>query len=342
MSSTAPRTDPAAMAGDPAARPLIVRLRNWVGDVVLGVPALRLLAERGGYSLRLVGKPWSAALLEGEGWPVETLASHWRTRAAQLRRLRSDARRQDAGFDRRLNAVVFPFSFSSALDARLAGLRALGYAHEGRSPLLGRALPRGGARHELLGYWNLACALLGATDAEPPAAIALAVSPAARADAARRLAALGIGEGERYVVLCPFAGGTFNGMEKRWPAFEAFATAAAQRWKLPLLLCPGPGEVDLARQHYGAAQTLEAVPLGCYAALLERAALMVSNDTGPGHLAAAVGAPLLSVLGPTDVAQWGPWGPTARVLQESGGGWPEVDAVLRAGEAMLAEGRGLA
>ena len=53
-------------------RPLIVRLRNWVGDVTLGVPTLQRLADAG-YDLRLVGKGWAADLLAGHGWPVEAL-----------------------------------------------------------------------------------------------------------------------------------------------------------------------------------------------------------------------------------------------------------------------------
>ena len=44
-------------------RPLIVRLRNWVGDVILGVPALKLLASHG-YQLQLIGKGWAPALLQ--------------------------------------------------------------------------------------------------------------------------------------------------------------------------------------------------------------------------------------------------------------------------------------
>ena len=59
---------------------------------------------------------------------------------------------------------------------------------------------------------------------------------------------------------------------------------------------------------------------------------------GPGHLAAAVGTPLLSVLGPTDPAQWGPWGPSASVVQRRPG-WPGVREVLLAGERLLV-GRG--
>ena len=47
-------------------RPLIVRLRNWVGDVTLGLPTLQRLADEG-YALQLVGKGWARDLLAGHG-----------------------------------------------------------------------------------------------------------------------------------------------------------------------------------------------------------------------------------------------------------------------------------
>jgi heptosyltransferase-2 len=90
----------------------------------------------------------------------------------------------------------------------------------------------------------------------------------------------------------------------------------------------------LARERFGTACILEGVSLGEYAALLQRSSLMISNDTGPGHLAAAVGTLLLSVLGPTNPAQWRAWGPGAHIVQRPSG-WPTVDDVLEAGTALL-------
>jgi heptosyltransferase-2 len=74
-----------------------------------------------------------------------------------------------------------------------------------------------------------------------------------------------------------------------------------------------------------------------YAGLLKRARVVVANDTGPGHIAAAVGAPLLSVLGPTDAERYRPWGAHARLVQAEP--WPDDDAVQRAFESLLDEPR---
>src|SRR3990167_10125515 len=52
--------------------PLIVRLCNWVGEAVLSLPTLTLLAQQG-YELHLVGKRWAQSLFEGHGWQVHEI-----------------------------------------------------------------------------------------------------------------------------------------------------------------------------------------------------------------------------------------------------------------------------
>ncbi len=320
-------------------RPLIIRLRNWVGDMVLSVPLLARL-ENEGYALQLVGKRWAADLLAGHGWPVAPLASGLRARIGQMRAMAQAARAQDAGFGRRLNALSLPFSFSSALDMRLAGLRALGYAYEGRGALLARSIPRDMSGHELELYWRLGDALLGHAT-EPPQAIGLKTTPGQLAAARELRARHGIGSG--YIVICPFAGGTFEKLDKRWPAFEAFAAGPLRDLGRPIVIVPGPGEDGIAAGPFAQACSLPNVGLGTYAALLQEAALMISNDTGPGHIAAAVCTPTLSVLGPTNPAQWRAWGPNVEIvrgdLHAVDALWPTPQQVFDVAARMLGETR---
>jgi heptosyltransferase II len=316
--------------------PTLVRLRNWVGDVILGVPALRLLQAHG-HDLTLVGKPWARALLAGEAWPVHARAGKLVDRVAQLRQLRREARAVDPGFDRRENALVLPTSFSAALEMRLAGLNAVGYDHEARGLLLRRAVARDrDPRHELVGYWNLACRFLGIT-AAPPASIDLATAPADQAAADALLAQQGVDS--RFVVVCPFAGGLVDKQEKTWPLFPDF-TRELLRAGHTVLACPGPGEEGIITEGHPGVLMLPGVKMGVYGGLLRRSALVVSNDTGPGHLAAAVGAPLVSVLGPTQPGQWAPWGPNVQMVRRWPG-WPQLDEVLRAFEGRMAQAQGL-
>ena len=314
-------------------RPLIVRLRNWVGDVTLGLPTLQRLSDAG-YALQLIGKGWARDLLAGHGWPVHGLPTTLRERVAQLRDLRAQALELDPGFGTRLNAVAWPYSFSSALEMRLAGLRAIGHAHEGRGLLLARSVARPHEhpkRHELEVYWQLASALLGG-DAPLPIRIDLRPSAQHQAQAAALLTRYGIGDG--FVVICPFAGGTFSGQDKTWPGFSGFAAQELATLGHRVVICPGPGEEALAAAHFAGATLLPDVTLGTYAALLQAAALMISNDTGPGHMAAAVGTPLVSVLGPSDPAQWRAWGPGVQLVQGQRD-WPARGEVLAAVQRML-------
>jgi heptosyltransferase-2 len=309
-------------------RPLIVRLRNWVGDVILGVPALQLLASHG-YQLQLVGKGWAPALLAGQSWPVHVRPQTWRERVAQLRDLRRAAQALDRGFDARENALVLPTSFSGALEMRLAGLRAVGYAQEARGFLLARSEPITYGGHALISYWELACRLLRIEQPAPPSiGLRIAMPDIEQADTLLRQHGIEPG----FVVICPFAGGTFEKLDKTWPHFPAFARALRASGRR-VVACPGSGEEAMLREHFPGVISLESVKLGAYGALLQRAALLVSNDTGPGHLAAAVGGHVISVLGPTKPEQWAPWGPTVTIVQRPQPPdaivWPDVDDVMQ-------------
>jgi heptosyltransferase-2 len=312
-------------------RPLIVRLRNWVGDVILGLPALQLLRDHG-FALQLVGKGWAPALLAGEGWPVHVRPGKLAERVAQLRALKRAAMALDAQFDQRDNALVLPTSFSGALEMRLAGLRAVGYAQEARGWLLSRAPPITYGGHALVSYWELACRFLGLDIGKNPAPgrLDLATRPDDQAAADALLARQGIGAG--FIVICPFAGGQFEKQEKTWPAFPALTRALLARGHT-LVACPGPGEDDIVSGQHAGVHLLANVKLGPYGGLLRRASLVISNDTGPAHLAAAVGARVLSVLGPTKPEQWAPWGPNVHVVRRWPA-WPTVDEVLEQADVM--------
>ncbi|NRF67927.1 glycosyltransferase family 9 protein [Aquincola sp. S2] len=313
-------------------RPLIVRLRNWVGDVVLGVPALRQLQSHG-YELQLVGERWAAPLLAGEAWSVHARPKPLKERVAQLRRLHDDAVARDAGFDRRENGLVLPTSFSSALEMRLAGLKAVGYRQEARGLLLARSEPLRYGGHALTSYWELACRFLR-TSAAPPPAIDLATRPSDQQRADEVLARAQVRPG--FIVICPFAGGLFEDQQKTWPAFAQFSHALL-RCGHEVVACPGPGEDQIITTQFPGVKLLAGVDLAAYGGLLRRAALVVSNDTGPAHLAAAVGAPVLSVLGPTKPEQWAPWGPTVQIVRRWPE-WPAVDEVIERAQAQLAAG----
>jgi heptosyltransferase-2 len=301
-------------------RPIIVRLPNWVGDVVLALPALSHLWHSG-FTPLLVAKPWAQPLLAGYGWEVHPRALNWRARIAQLQGLRSRACLRDPDFCARLNTLLFTNSFSSALDARLARLQAVGYRQDGRGWLLaGSVAPPRDPVHESTRFWRLATLVAGSETPQPPH-VQLRLSPPAQQAADALLARHSI-TGD-FACVVPFAAGTMRGRSKAWPAFPQFA-----RWlrnEMPVVVVPGPGEADLARRLYPGIILLENIDLGVYAGILKRARLVVANDTGPGHIASSVDVPLISVLGPTDAARYRPRGSRVSVLQ--GSPWPTAEEV---------------
>jgi heptosyltransferase-2 len=134
---------------------------------------------------------------------------------------------------------------------------------------------------------------------------ALAVDAAAREALAKRLGEAGLAPTARTLVVTP---GASFGASKLWPPghFAVAADAIARRHGLAVVLAPGPGEEALTREIAGAMQEPALVlaepptSLAELVALLAGAALHLGNDTGPRHIAVALGTPTIVLIGPTD------------------------------------------
>lgn len=299
-----------------APHPLTVRLCNWIGDVVMALPALELL-EQHGFNLNLYGKGWARILLSGYDWHFTRRQDNaLRDRLKDLRAIRLQSLHLDPTFDRRINALSFPNSFSSALELRLSGHKVCGYSKDGRSLLLSKRLERLQDKHVLITFWHLACELTGRHEVPPPANIGFKLSQSAQ-DKALALLAQHQLDGKPFACVVPFATGMMYKFDKKWPYFKELTQSLSK--ELPIVICPGPGEEAEAEQFGQQATILPGVPLDVYAAILARTSLTLANDTGPGHLAAAVGTPLISILGPTDPEHWAPWGTNVTVVRE----WPQ-------------------
>ncbi len=110
---------------------------------------------------------------------------------------------------------------------------------------------------------------------------------------------------DRYAVLVP---GT-NWATKRWP-IEHFAGLVAplrDRFGLATVVAGTPGERPLASAIGGAVNLAGQTNLRQLVALLERASIVVANDSGPMHIAAALGRPLVTMFGPTNPIRTGPF-----------------------------------
>jgi heptosyltransferase-2 len=279
---------------------------NWIGDAVMSLPVLRALRRAApDEPLTVLAPRGPAAIYRAEG-----TAGDVRTVAGLLPDSFAVARR---GF---AEAWLLPNSFRSSLVPFLAGIPdRIGYATDGRASLLTRRIPRPPADdHQLRDYDPLLRSRGIEPDPGPPR---LAVPPEAtrRADAAL-LRSMGAADAP-LVALAPGAAFSWT---KRWPPdrFGRLARELRERSLAPAVAI-GPGEEELARAVSDAAGVpipvlgadLDPVEL---AAVLARARVAVTNDSGPMHLAAAVGTPVVALFGPTDPGRTGPTGSPSVVL----------------------------
>lgn len=296
---------------------LIVRLPNWIGDCLMALPALLALRDRG-LEPSCFGRAWAPPLLSATGLRVEPYPDGLLAGARALRAAPGE------------RALLLTHSLSSAVACRLAGLAPLGYARDGRSPLLARRLPWPRATHEARRYWRLADAALrwlGRDGLEPePPRVRLPLDPTARTAGAAALAA--VNAGAQPTVLCPVATGTVHGIDKHWPHFAELAAALRERGHAPVVVAP-PGRRDEIASRFPDCPLVADLALPTFAGLLAAAGRVVANDSGPMHLACAVGTPCVVPFGVTDPATTGAWSEHLMAVHR-GDGWPRVDTVLAA------------
>jgi ADP-heptose:LPS heptosyltransferase len=213
-----------------------------------------------------------------------------------------------------------------ALAAR-AGIRLrIGYAHAPGAPALTHGLAAEPREHAVRAGWRLACvtaAALGAgavlaDDCAPDSApLRWVIAGEERVVARRWLAERGLGDGRAFLIAHPGAGAAI----KQWGATQwarALSQIATAR-DLAIVLAGAPAErgqitmiaAALAGQQHPYVYISEN-GIGIYAALIASARLMLGVDSGPLHLAAAVGTPTVRLYGPSDPVVFGPWGPPER------------------------------
>jgi len=295
-----------------AVTPLIVRLPNHLGDACMALPALERLAALG-RQLTLAGPPWAKDLFGAYPWPAVALSGSHYQRVQTLRPFAAHA------------GLLMTNSFSTALQFRLAGIRSVGYARDGRSSLLQRAIPVDANDHMVQYYYRLASAVTG-TESKAPLDFRLRVSEDA-AERARNAIETRT-KSANYVVLCPVAVGVHRGKMKAWQGFSRLCNELVQQGNVVVAM-PGPGETAAVRSAAASAIVLPESDVGTFAAVLAGARLVVANDSGPAHVAAAVGSKLIAVFGVTEPEKTRPWSTRATIVG-SGEGWPSYADVRSA------------
>jgi heptosyltransferase II len=305
---------------------ILVRGPNWLGDAVMCEPALRSLRRLFPQaSITLLLKPSVAGLFELHPAVDRIFLYDDKGRHAGLMgkwRLAADLRQQ--GFDL---AVLFQNAFEAALLTALAGIRRrYGYATDGRSLLLTEPVAIHDRRkpvHQIEYYWNM-LKPLGLTG--HPGQPQLFISPDEERSIAERLAKTGITEADLVIGINP--GSTYGGA-KRWlperfaESTERLCRTLSESGRRPAVVVIGAkGEEPLGREIASRVTAPSAVLSGATTirelmAVIKRCSLLVTNDTGPMHIASALSVPVVAVFGPTDWRTTSPSGEDHALLRHS-------------------------
>ncbi|MCS6845121.1 MAG: glycosyltransferase family 9 protein [Caldilineales bacterium] len=338
------RTPPAAAAPQ---RILVIR-PDHLGDLLFAGPALRLLRRQhpGAHIAALVG-PWGEPV--AARWPEadrvltcpfpgftrrpkpDPLAPY-RLLAAEAARLRQEA------FDLAL-VLRFDHWWGAWLAAEAGIPRRIGYAVPETRPFLTDPVPYVPGRHEVVQNLALALATGGRSplaglpaaltarlpfaDPSPPAADEMAEDwrlrfPLAETDLAAADALLPPADGRPLVAIHPGSGAAV----KQWrPAgWAAVARRLAEEHAAQVVFTGSAAEASLVEPLLAQLTDVKPPPrslagrtdLGALAAVYRRCALVIGPDSGPLHLAVAVGTPTVHLYGPVDRRTFGPWGSPQR------------------------------
>jgi heptosyltransferase II len=287
---------------------ILVRAPNWVGDAVMAIPALETIRRtRANDEISLLARPVVADLFSGQPFADQILqydfrGSHrgWLGREKLLAGLRKEK------FD---IAVLLQNAFEAAWLSWRAGIpERIGYARDGRGPLLTKAIrvPQEGEipKHESHYYLEL-LRRSGWTESSPAIPpIRLSVSDAARAGAETALRSAGARENAWR---CAIAPGASYGAAKCWPPerFARLADRLVSECGADVIFFGTPGEKEItarirANMKSRAISLVGETSMRDLAALFASCSIFIGNDSGAMHVAAAAGLPVIGIFGSTD------------------------------------------
>ncbi len=303
---------------------IMIRATNWVGDAIMALPALRAVRDKfAGEYIAVVARPYVADIYREQGICDELIAydpsgqhKGWRGRERLAVELRS--RKFDV-------ALLLQNAFDAAWLAWRAEIpERIGYARDGRSILLTKAIPvpKSGEipAHEKFYYLEL-LRRAGLLETLPAVEdIVLQIPEAHRLSAAETLLAAGA---RPNVLRLAIGAGASYGSAKCWPPerFAEFANRFLAELDAEIILFGTPGELAVSSAIVAGMRRKPIDLTGKTAiadlpALLSQCHLFLGNDSGAMHVAAAVGLPTVAVFGPTDPEGTAPVTPRRSIVQQ--------------------------
>jgi heptosyltransferase III len=295
----------------PNAKVLVVRLRS-IGDVVLTLPALQALHDwRPDLRIHMLVEPLSAPLLEGHAAIAEVIVQRKFWETVRLLRQRE--------FSIAFNMHGGP---TSAFLTRLSGApvrvcwdqRQFSSFYNVHVPI---HFPVAGRIEMHTAEHRLQQLLYTGLPEKPLPAAKVYVNTDAKERVRRKLAEQGIGPDQRYAVIRPGA----SQANKRWPTerFAAIAQWLGEAHGIATVVNLGPGDEQIAdeirKRFAGLGIIMGDVDLRGLVALLAGSSLFIGNDTGPTHIAAALGKKCVVIFGASDSKVWSPWKTEYRLVE---------------------------
>ena len=284
---------------------ILLRAPNPIGDIVMATATMRALRRHFATDeIALLIRAYGREVLDGAPWFTEVIeieSGHAReiSAAHSLRK-----RHFDLG-------ILFTNSFSTALAMRLSGTkRRVGYDRDGRGFLLTDRIkpPRQGRKFlpiPAVDYYLGLIEYLGIPVEDKR--LGLFVTPEATEKAEQIFRKCGIARDDIIVVLNP---GAAYGSAKQWPVeyFAGLADLLAEKFGARIILSGSPAErpileaIEVGMKANAINLVREGVSISLVKAVVARASLLITNDTGPRHFAAAFNIPEVTIFGSSDPA----------------------------------------
>lgn len=296
-------------------RKLLIVMPTWLGDCVMAMPTLRALRELypdahitalSGANVKPIidPNPWVSRIITAR------VRKRGKTKSHNAGPVRLAAKLAAGRFD---TAVILPNSFRSALVTALAKIpRRIGYDRDGRGVLLtdhliARRTTQGYVPVPTRDYYLGLAHYLGSTDPDPCMQLFTRPEHDAQADELLRQGGYDPDAGRKLVLLNP---GANYGDAKMWfpDRFAAVADHCAKELDAFIAVNGSPKERKILDEVIAAAKTpildlsASGMTLNLLKSIVRLASVMVTNDTGPRHVAAALGTPVVTIFGPTDPA----------------------------------------
>ncbi len=287
---------------------ILVKMPNWLGDVVMSLPTLECLRKT-------YPKAWIACLIKNgiadilRYNPVvdEVMGyEHGKGAVGVGRKMATIQSLRRKAFDL---AVLLTNSFESALWVVLAGIpRRLGYNTDARGLLLSHAVPRRPAAVHQIDYYLRLCQEVGEAEVPPVPRVRIPLRDQDWAEDFIR--SIGVLPKDLLIGLCP---GAAYGPAKRWlpGRFVDVCRWIAENYQAKFVVFGGEGDreacgmvADGIGRH--AINLCAKTTLREFAALTEKCALMISNDSGAMHLSAAIGTKVIAIFGSTPPSESAP------------------------------------